>query len=152
MNHKTISQLLSSYADGELKSGDMDWIRRHLESCADCRKSLAQFTEIRREIHSLSAVDLRSSFPSDVMRTIRLRQSDGPASMNEEFTARRILIALSILVLLLAGVASFNRGQSPASLDRYLTGEVTESTESRILLTHDEISKDDILVAAVSKR
>ena len=152
MNHQELEYLLSEYVDGELTSRDRVAVEHHLAGCVTCTGRLAELKEIRRGIKAGASIELPSSFSSHALRTIRLQQEESSSWTLAEFIARRTLLALSIVVLLLLGLTSFNVNQEGISMERYLSGEVSDSAESRFLFNGGEISKEDVLMAAVSKQ
>ena len=152
MNHQELEHLLSEYLDDELASVKRATVEHHLVVCSSCAVRLAELKNIRRGIKAGASVELPSSFPSRVSRAIRNHEEESSNWTLAEFMARRTVLALSIVVLLLLGLTSFNMNQEGISVERYLSGEVSDSTEARILFNGDEISKEDVLMAAVTKQ
>ncbi|HLF19317.1 MAG TPA: zf-HC2 domain-containing protein [Bacteroidota bacterium] len=152
MNHQEFEHLLSEYLDDELPSVKRAAVEHHLVVCSSCAVRLAELKNIRRGIKAGASVELPSSFPSRVSRAIRSQEEESSNWTLAEFMARRTVLALSIVVLLLLGLTSFNMNQEGISVERYLSGEVSDSTEARILFNGEEISKEDVLMAAVTKQ
>ena len=152
MNHQELKRLLSEYLDDELASVKRAAVEHHLVVCSSCAVRLAELKNIRKGIKAGASIELPSSFPSLALRAIRNQQEESSNWTLAEFIARRTVLALSIVVLLLLGLTSFNMNQEGISGERYLSGEVSDSAEGRILFNGEEISKEDVLMAAVSKQ
>ncbi|MBI3004189.1 MAG: zf-HC2 domain-containing protein [Ignavibacteriales bacterium] len=152
MKHQDIQNRLSEYIDGELAGPVLSAVEAHLSTCSECVGIVSQFRNIRAGIKERADVELSGSFSANALRSIRLQIDESGNWTPAEFIARRTVLALSIVVLLLVGLTSFNFQEEEISVERYLRGEASDSAESQILFNGDEISKDDVLMAAVSKQ
>ena len=43
---------MAGFADGDLRADESDWLRAHLEGCAQCRGALAEFLEMDRKLNA----------------------------------------------------------------------------------------------------
>ena len=151
MNHSKLFQMLSSYVDGELDGEEMSLMENHIQKCPECGRRVAELAAIAQDVRSVASVSLPSSFASDVLRSIRLSADESKGWVNAEFMARRILVGLSLVVLLAFGFTSLSKTDPPVTAEHYLRGETSDSAESQILMNGGDISRDDVLLAAVSK-
>lgn len=152
MKHSRLFQMLSSFVDGELDKKEKSLIENHIQKCPECERRVAELGVITQGVRSAASVSLPASFASDVLRTIRLSADESKGWILAEFMARRVLVGLSLVVLLAFGFTSLTKTDPPVTVERYLRGETSDSSESQILMNGGEISRDDVLLAAVSKR
>lgn len=144
--------MLSSYVDGELSGEERSTMENHIRNCPECTKRIAQYAALRNRMRSAASMSLPSSFPSDVLRMIRVNADETKGWIPAEFMARRVLVGLSLVVLLAFGFTSLSKNDSPVTAEGYLRGEIADSAEAQILMKAGDLSRDDILLAAVSKR
>jgi anti-sigma factor RsiW len=150
MNHNTIHERLSLLFDGRLSAPESEELRLHVESCPDCKKTLAAFSMVREGIRQAASYEVSPMFARNVVRTIRkLIEREAPEWIGADRIARRLVAALGLLSLLVIGVSTLGTEEIQAGPERYFTGEPLDSSVTRTLLQQDEISKDDVLIAAV---
>jgi predicted anti-sigma-YlaC factor YlaD len=143
--------MLSSFVDGELYGEERSLVEHHIQKCPECERRVAELEVITQGVRSAASVSLPASFASDVLRAIRLSTDESKGWILAEFMARRVLVGLSLVVLLAFGFTSLSKSDPPVTVERYLKGETSDSSESQILMNGGEISQDDVLLAAVSK-
>jgi hypothetical protein len=73
MNCTQIRELLSEYMDGMLDKEPKDLVKKHLETCKDCREELASLRAISEELGSLEAVEAPTDFLKKVHKRIEQR-------------------------------------------------------------------------------
>lgn len=148
MNHVSMRQMISAARDGELDDSRKQVVRQHLESCAECRLYERGLRSLREEIHAAADVELTEGFTRGVLRAVgRDDESWFPA----ERAARRLVFGLALVAAVSVGLTTMARPAEPVLLEPYLTGEPTDSSVTRSLLTKETISKDDVLFAAVTR-
>ncbi len=64
MEHSYYKDKLSAYFDSELEVQEMELLRRHLESCAECRELLEKLSSLSKKIKELSGLDENEYFDS----------------------------------------------------------------------------------------
>jgi hypothetical protein len=69
--------------------------------------------------------------------------------MVEQF-ARRLVLALVVVVVLVVGIGSLNTQKESIVIEPYLAGEVADSVSTRVLTT-GEVSKEDLLLAVFTR-
>lgn len=151
MNHQQFESTLSSYIDGELSAQQALEFESHLQECPACKMQMVQLQNIREGIRSAAVADLPDSFSANVLRFIRLQTSQSESWRGAERLAWRIVFALSILVVLIVGVGILNTSEQSINMERYLSGIQPDSAVQRVLLNPEEISKDDVLLAVVTR-
>ncbi len=149
MKHTEMQQQLSLFFDDRLSGPDRSDIINHLESCAECRQMLSAFQEVRLGIKTAGSIELSGMFASNVIRTIRQLSERERSWFGVDLVARRLVFALGMLSVVIIGASALNQQDSAPGPDRYFTGEPGDSSIARTLLQADEISKDDVLIAAV---
>lgn len=150
MSHKTLQQLLSAYADGELTSEESALVRDHLRHCAECARSLQEIQRIRLDLRSVAHVELRPAFAQQLLRTLRQQQEQYGAWGTVELFARRLVFALIVIVLFVVGIGSLGSSEEAIVFEPYLSGESTDSVATRVLTT-GEVSKEDLLLAVSTR-
>jgi len=103
MNCKDLKELLSAYADGELVGAKRDFIEEHLESCADCRAILADYTKTREQLLSLRATPPILDIKQATM--IKIKMARAPAKLRRWL--RPALVGIPVIAIL-ATVLSLN--------------------------------------------
>jgi len=150
MKHKTLQQLLSAYVDGEVSNEESALVRDHLRHCDDCARTLQEIQRIRSDLRGLEPFALQPTFAQQVLRTLRQQQGDtGGWGMVEQF-ARRLVLALVVVVVLVVGIGSLNTQKESIVIEPYLAGEVADSVSTRALTT-GEVSKEDLLLAVFTR-
>ncbi len=151
MNHSHLFQMLSSYVDRELDGEERLLMEDHIQKCPECKRRVVEMAALTQDVRSVASMSLPASFAADVLRVIRVNADESKGWILAEFMARRILVGLSLVVLLAFGFTSLTTAEPPVTVERYLRGETSDSSESQILMNGGEISRDDVLLAAVSK-
>ncbi|MBI3586278.1 MAG: zf-HC2 domain-containing protein [Ignavibacteriales bacterium] len=151
MSHKYFQQLLSSYLDNELSADEKLQIERHVEGCDECKQRLQIFHTVKSHIHAGGNFELSGNFTQSVVRRIRQEQEGAVLWLGPEVFARRLILGLFIVVSCLVGLGSLFQPEQTVTMDRYLRAEHQDSVSIQVLTPQSEISKDDILYAAMSK-
>jgi hypothetical protein len=145
MNCKDLEELLSAYADGELGGTQRDFIEEHLESCADCRALLADYTGVRRQLLSLRATPAIPDIKKATMIKIKtarvppkLRRWLRPALVGIPIIA----ILATALILQLTGLFISPSGvlsKAHAAMERIESYRVVGNQYKRSAYTENEI-------------
>ncbi len=151
MNPQHDVELLSRYVDGEVSTAEQKKMERHLAECGICREHLEQLSTLRDGIREAADYELPSTFTSNLLRTIRLRESVLEERAGAERFAWRVVLALSVLVVVVVGYANLSQPEPLVTVDRVLAAEAPDSLTRRVIEPRHEISKDDIVFAAISK-
>ncbi|MEX0736074.1 MAG: hypothetical protein WD182_01435, partial [Bacteroidota bacterium] len=123
----------------------------HLESCIECRTLVSEAKMLRDGIRHAADFDLPPSFVYGVLRTVRNDQEQVRVHAGIERLGMRVVLALSLVVVCLFGLGSLYQPELPSPVDRILTGDLSDSLSKRVLEPQHDISKDDIIFAAISK-
>jgi len=151
MTHKSIERLLSPYFDGELPELRQRELSEHLRSCESCRLRLEEMRTIKFQIHSAADVALPETFAFSVLRAARHERENSLVWLGAEQFARNVVVGLTLVVMILVGLGTFLQSEPPLRVDRYLAGEPTDSLTRRVMENQGEISKEDIVFAALTK-
>lgn len=151
MNHKYFLQKLSHYVDNELSTDEKLHVERHIEGCDECKQRLQVLHTLTSSIRSAGDVELPDNFAPSVGRRIRLEQEGAGLWLGPEVFARRLVLALFVVVICLVGLGSLFKPEQSVTMDRYLRADQQDSVSLQVLTPQREISKDDILYAAISK-
>lgn len=151
MKHQEIYLLLSSYIDEELTDAERSVVVEHLKGCADCRQRVNQLTILKRNVHAAGNIDLPFSFASSIARSIHHDEEVIVSWTGIEHYAQRFVFGLALLVLLLLGITSYRQSKDPLPVERYVAGVSTDSSVSQILTKQGVITRDDVMVAVLTK-
>ena len=72
-----IAELISGYVDCELTQQDRQRVELHLESCAKCRESYEQISQLRQKVGRLTYGELSNEEWSRIMNDLTVRTSRG---------------------------------------------------------------------------
>jgi anti-sigma factor RsiW len=150
MNHHKLQQLLSSFVDNELPPNERSELERHLVHCPECRQSIVEMQTIRKDIRAAATVDIEPVATLNLLRAIRLASDPQLVWRGTEIFARRLIVALTLLVFSIVSIGSLNRPEQPIVMESYLSGEASDSTTHRVL-SQGEVSKEDILLAVTTR-
>jgi anti-sigma factor RsiW len=150
MKHQTLQQLLSAYVDGEISNEESALIRDHLHRCEECARSLQEIQLIRSDLRSVKAIELRPTFAQQLLRTLRQQREDASGWDFVEYFARRLVLALLVVVFIVVSIGSLNTQDDVIVIEPYLTAEGADSVSARVLTT-GEVSKEDLLLAVSTR-
>ena len=151
MNHDSVRKLLSALVDGEIDDAGRSAVKEHLKDCPDCLKFEKTLRGVSSGIRGVAPFELREGFAQDVVRTIRRREEETRAWSPVELLARRLVLGLAAMVLIFVSLAMVAQQEEPVVVERFLSGEQVDSSTTRLLLAKETISKDDVLIAAVTR-
>ncbi len=151
MNFHPWSESISQYFDGELTPEEQSKAIAHLATCSECSRQLYELGEIRTKVRAAADVELPYGFANEIVRSLDQEDLEVVSWLGVEHYARKVVLALAVLVLSFIFLTSFNEMNQPLPLDRRITGELIDSLETHVLLKQAEISKQDVFLAVVSK-
>lgn len=151
MNHIDSDDLLLRYLDDEVTADERIRASIHLETCKVCRGRFVELKSLRGYIKAAGDYEVDPMFAYEVVRAIRRDEEGDVVWLGTERFARRLVLALSVFVICVVGLGSLFQPEQSVTVDRYLTSEPSDSLARRVLEPHQEISKDDIVYAALSK-
>lgn len=151
MKHKIFERQLSAFVDRELTEEQMEPMREHIAGCAACRRHVQELDSIRSQIRSAATVTLPDNFIYSVRSAIRREQNESVAWLGTEQFARNVVVALCILVLVMVAFESYLTPQQSFGVDRYFNSEAVDSTAQAFIGGQQELSKADVLMAAITK-
>jgi len=151
MKHRKIEQLLSAFVDNELDEARMKSVRTHVDECASCQRRVQEMRAIRAGIRDAATVVLPDNFIFSVQRALRHEEEEYVTWLGPERFARNVVVALCVLVFVVVAFGSYLQPQPQMGVDRYVNGELSDSAAHAVLGSQQEISKDDVVFAALSK-
>ena len=151
MTHTRMYRLLSAYADNELGENESREVGQHLGICTTCQQRLQEMRSIRTKIREAATVDLPDNFIFAVQRSIRREEQESVVWLGTERFARNVFVVLTVLVFAVVLLGNMLKPQQAVGVDRYLSGEVTDSAAHAVLGSQQAISKDDVMMAALSR-
>jgi anti-sigma factor RsiW len=149
MNHNTMLQKLSAYADNELESSDRNEVEEHLRGCPECRLALRVTLGVRHGIKQAADYQLPGSFAADVARSMRTRREEERSWLGVEVISRRLVFSLAVACAVIVGASALNQPEGVTQPERYFVGDSPDTSVTRSLLQQENISKEDVLLAAV---
>jgi len=151
MNHKKFDRQLSAYVDGEMDEQQRESMRLHIEGCALCRRRMAEHESISHQLRAAATVTLPDNFVMSVRSAIRRQESDSVAWLGPERFARNVVVALCVFLLAMLVFESYLVPQQTIGVDRYFNAEVADSAAQTVIGSQQELSKADVLMAALTK-
>ena len=151
MKHKFFERQLSAYVDNELSESDMQSVRTHVEGCPQCQQQVQVLGAIRMSIREAASIVLPETFVYSVQRAVRQQEQEYVIWLGPERFARNIVVALCVIVFALVAVGSYLTPQPVVGEDRYFSGEPSDSAAHAVIGSQHELSKDDVMIAALSR-
>lgn len=151
MNHRFFERQLSSYVDNELMESEAKSLRTHVEGCAMCQQQLEELRAIRTSIRDAASVVLTETFIYSVQRAVRQQEQEYVIWLGPERFARNIVVALCVIVFTLIAVGSYLTPQPVVGEERYFSGEPSDSAAHAVIGSQNELSKDDVMIAALTR-
>ncbi len=151
MKHEQFFELLSVYVDGELDAAERERTEAHVVECSVCAARIRELRAMRQFIQSAASVELSTQFFPRLMRALRGEEDPVKLWSGAELLARRLVVGLAFVVVIVVGVGSFVQAEEPIVFEPYLAGEQSDSLSAQVLMSREEISKDDLLLAVVSR-
>ena len=103
MNCRDLEELLSAYADGELRGTQRDFIEEHLAGCAGCQASLAGHKQTGRRLVSLRNISRKA----DIKDTTMSRVKSESASRRRRRWLRPVIAGAAAVVVVFVLVTVF---------------------------------------------
>ncbi len=106
MNCAKIREMLSSYIDDMLPAKDMLLVKKHLETCQNCRQYLSELKDTVRILQESADVPLPAQFSVALHQNLVAEQNAAKIvsfpSKNKKFTYRKVAILAASLVILIS--------------------------------------------------
>lgn len=151
MRHRFFEKNLSAYVDGELAGSGLEALQEHLRDCHSCQRQLKELRGIRDDIRNAATVSLPDNFYYSVRRAVQQEKQSSVVWLGTERFARNIVLGLCLVVLLMVVFTSYFEQQQPVGVDRYFNGEPTDSAAHAVIGSQQELSKSDVMMAALTK-
>lgn len=151
MKHKRLQLLISSYLDGEVNDGEKAEVLSHLELCSECRQFIEHVKLMKEEICALGEVKLADSFAARVAYSVERRDEQTVEWLGVEPSARNTFFLLAVVVLIMFLFTSINNNTASAMSDQLLSRIIPDSVSTHVLLQPENLSKNDLLYAVMSK-
>ncbi|MDQ2985213.1 MAG: zf-HC2 domain-containing protein [Armatimonadota bacterium] len=95
MNCSFVSSRMSCYIDGELPGDEMLSLRRHVESCASCRKQFETEKRLKRVLGTLPEREASPDFEGRLMAAVRQAGAGQSESSASVWPSGRMALALA---------------------------------------------------------
>jgi anti-sigma factor RsiW len=151
MNHKEQKKLLSAYADGYANEQQRATVSAHLKTCSECRKFLEEIKLLKAGIRETADVHLHHAFSAKVLASIQKDEEMEMPWMGVEPSARNTVFALAVLVMILFAATLLGSRQQELRAQSLLAAGVNDSLANTVLMQQTELSKDDVLLAVMTK-
>jgi anti-sigma factor RsiW len=151
MKHKKLQLLVSSYVDNEIDDKDRSIVLTHVKECPECARFAERAKRIHDDIRAVADIDPQNSFTKQIMRLIDAREERTEEWMGIEPLARNTFIALAAFVLIVLSVSFFSNRSDVITSDQFITTMSGDSASMNVLFQQKDLSKDDVLYAAVNK-
>ena len=152
MNHDSLRELLSAYVDGELDKVQQADVLAHLETCSACNRTLGELRQIRSGITSSADIEFPYDFAPNVLRNARAERESVMSWLGIERSAEGTFAVLAVIVILfLFFMNARPTASTVVSLDQYMVLDAGDSVATQVLVKQEEISKQDVFYAVVSR-
>jgi len=151
MNHRFFEKNLSAYVDNELTGSHLEALREHLRECRSCQSRLEELKGIRQDIREAATVSLPDNFYYAVRRAVREEEQVSVIWLGTERFARNVVLGLCLIVLVMVVFTSYFEQPQTVGVDRYFNGEPTDSAAHAVIGSQQELSKTDVMMAALTK-
>ena len=151
MNHEEMQFLLSAFIDDELTADDRSIVNQHLRDCDDCRRRVDQFVTMKNNVRLAGNIELPFAFASTLARSIHRDEEVTVSWLGIEHYALKYVFGLALLVLLLLGITSYRQNEDLLPVERYMSGISSDSAVSQLLTKQGTITRDDVMLAALTK-
>ena len=140
MSRHVEREILSALIDGELSSDERRMVHEHLQTCAACRETVEEFTQIHGMVGELPRLVAPAAFVTDVVEH-PLRRPMAQQVVTAAFSGRRRWVALGIaataLGISLAGLATAppaNEAPVNAFIERHVSTHVGVEPGAQVLI------------------
>ncbi|MBN1397314.1 MAG: zf-HC2 domain-containing protein [Bacteroidetes bacterium] len=151
MSHKQMQLLISSYIDGEIDAGRKKKVLEHLKTCQECRQFVDEAGEIRKQIKALDEIELPHAFSERIAHLAVKSEEETKDWLGIEPLARNTFIAIATAVVILFFVTDLKKEASPSIMEILNSGQNGDSAVTQVLLHPGELSKNDLLLAVMTK-
>lgn len=151
MNHRFFEKNLSAYVDGELAERQLEALEGHLRECSACQRRIGELKGIRDQIRKAATASLPDNFYYSVRRALQEEEQASVIWLGTERFARNIVLGLCLIVLLMVAYTSYFDQQQVVGVDRYFNGEPADSAAHAVIGSQQELSKTDVMMAALTK-
>jgi hypothetical protein len=153
--HRKYEEFLSGYIDGTLSEENKRFVEETLLKNPEWRKRYEQLRVLRSKMNLLSSPEDKPSLWPELSRRI---QNEGKKSAPIEFIPSKLVPALTVLIMIVVGLASFLVTRNWDTVTEYFadTRSVVEDIYERGIIRgalqplFDGISNDDLIRFAVS--
>ncbi len=97
-------ELLSAYADGELRRTQREYVEAHLARCTECQELLANYVQIGRLVSSLETIPVMANHPSSIREGAMSKIKIGYEPKRNR-RVWQVAIASALIVALIVGMS-----------------------------------------------
>lgn len=151
MSHDLRNEDLSAYLDGELDEARRAQITLHLEACPACRATLEAYTLDSARLRATKEDVLAESFVYTVRARVRSGSDEQVSWVPAERSARRLVLALAVVVVIVTGAFWNTTEPVTGVVERYYSTAAQDSVLNSFLSADAAPTKDDLLLAVISK-
>jgi len=151
MSHDLRHEDLSAYLDGELDEARRGQIEHHLESCPECRETLSAYRLDSTRLRATKEDLLAESFVYSVRARVRSGSDEQVAWIPAERIARRLVLALALVVVAVTGAFWNTTEPLTGVVERYYSTAQQDSVLTSLLSDDAAPTKDDLLLAVITK-
>jgi anti-sigma factor RsiW len=151
MNHDEWRERLSQFLDGESSAEEIQQVQAHLASCPECRTTMQAWEAVGASVRWAAVVELPSTFAADVRDSLVEREETSVVWGAIEPLARRAVEALAIIVIVVLSLEILVPSSEALAVDRPITSVSSDTGAAQVLMQNKELTKTDVLLAAVSE-
>jgi anti-sigma factor RsiW len=149
MTHLEANEMLQALFDGELDSNCAREVQVHVDGCPQCRNVITSWSLVRTAIRASASTDCSPAFAAELREMVLLEQDAISVWSSIEPLARRMVMGLAVIVLLLT-VFVWTGNEEITHLTTALSIVPADTSSSGMLLQSQELTKSDVLLATLA--
>lgn len=151
MNHEQASRILQEYYDRELDDANMRDVELHCQECSVCAGTLEAWRRLHAVIRDAAVADLSPAFVNELRESVLTDRDASGVWLAVEPLARRTVLAIAIAVALFTSIFWTSGEEVTVQGGHAIVIVPTDSAASLELLRPNELTKADVLLAALSE-
>ena len=142
---------LHQFIDNELAQAERQSLESHLQQCAACASKLDEIRGVGTYIVEAADMELSYSFGFYLQRALEREGTNERSWGGVETVARNAVAAIALLVIIMTVLSVFAENGSEFPAETAFVAGQSDSVAARILNKQSEISRDDLILAVVTR-
>jgi len=134
-------EMLSAYANDELSPEQRKYVKEHIQECADCRRKLNEFKEIRNQLTAIEEVPEPTEAVEKIMAGIREMRK--PDVFRQLRIPAFVAVPLVLVLVLLMTLQPWNSMSDTQSVIAKASAAIADLDSYRISMTVEEYKQNE---------